>query len=302
MGFRCSALLSAMAALLAVAAAVPAVGQIVPDPADRGVPTTDSLSAPGGPDYVGTVDLMLRAPLAIDATVRSAARIRPEEAPELAAGHARFYVQADIAALIRGREGVPPRVGYLVDVPLDFRGRPPRLKKARVLLFARTVPGRPGELQLAGADAQRMWSPALEAQVRRIATELVAPDAPPAITGIGNAFHVPGSLPGEGETQIFLTTADGRPVSLTILRRPGEERRWAVALAEIVDEAAGPPRRDTLLWYRLACGLPAALPAPSLASMSPGDAGAAREDYQFVRDALGPCGAAPAPPLSGASG
>ena len=68
---------------------------------------------------------------------------------------------------------------------------------------------------------------------------------------IGNAFHVAGSLPGEGETQMFLTTADARPVSLSILRRPGEQPRWAVALAEIVDEAAGPPQRDTFLWYRL---------------------------------------------------
>ena len=242
--------------------------------------------------YVETVGLMLRAPLAIDATIRSAARIKPAEAPGLSPGFQRFYVQADVAALIRGREGVPPRIGYLLDVPLDARGRAPRLNKQRVLLFARTVAGRPGELQLAGSTAQQPWSPELDAQVRRIATELVAPDAPPQITGIGNAFHVPGSLPGEGETQIFLTTGDNRPVSLTILRRPGEERRWAVALAEIVDEAAGPPQRDTLLWYRLACGLPAALPERALASMEPADSATAREDYQFVRDALGPCAGA----------
>lgn len=301
MGFRLPSPLSAAAMSLAAAAA-PVFAQTVPDPAGAGVPATETAGIPAGPGYAGTVDLMLRAPLAIDATVRSVARIRPEEAPGLAAGHARFYVQADISALIRGREAMPPRVGYLVDLPVDFRGRPPRLKKARVLLFARTVPGWPGELQLAGADAQQPWSPALEAQVRRIATELVAPDAPPAITGIGNAFHVAGSLPGEGETQIFLTTADGRPVSLTILRRPGEERRWAVALAEIVDEAAGPPQRDTLLWYRLACGLPEALPESSLSSMSSGDAGAAREDYQFVRDALGPCGTPAVGTVNGASG
>ena len=256
-------------------------------------PPRPQMAAPtDGATYVETVGLMLRAPLAIDATVRSATRIKPAEAPGLAPGFERFYVQADVAALIRGREGVPPRVGYLVDVPLDARGRAPKLKKQRVLLFARTVAARPGELQLAGSTAQQPWSPALDAQVRRIATELVAPDAPPQITGIGNAFHVPGSLPGEGETQIFLTTGDNRPVSLTILRRPGEERRWAVALAEIVDEAAGPPRRDTLLWYRLACGLPEVLPAQALASMEATDAGTAREDYQFVRDALGPCGAA----------
>lgn len=269
-------------AFAAVLAAIPAV---------TSAPATAQIAPPAdGPSYVETVGVMLRAPLAVDATVRSAARIRPEESPGLAPGFARFYVQADVAALIRGPDGVPPRIGYLVDVPLDPRGRAPKLKKQRVLLFARTVAGRPGELQLAGSDAQQSWSPALEAQVRRIATELVAPDAPPQITGIGNAFHVPGSLPGEGETQIFLTTGDNRPVSLTILRRPGEERRWAVALAEIVDEAAGPPGRDTLLWYRLACGLPAALPERALASMEGTDAAAAREDYQFVREALGPCG------------
>lgn len=282
MGFRHLAALSLIALTGALPAAAPAAAQ-------RIVPAV----APA-PSYVGTVELMLRAPLAIDAVVRSAARIRQEEAPGLAAGHQRFYVQADVRALIRGTDGVPPRIGYLVDVPLDSRGRAPKLKRARVIVFARAVPGRLGELQLAGREAQQLWSPALETQVRRIAGELAAGDAPPAITGIGNAFHVPGSLPGEGETQIFLTTGDGRPVSLTILRRPGKQRRWAVALSEIVDEAAGPPQRDTLLWYRLACGLPAMLPERSLASMEAADAGSAREDYQFVRDALGPCGAAAA--------
>jgi hypothetical protein len=84
------------------------------------------------------------------------------------------------------------------------------------------------------------------------------PGAAPRITGIGRAFHVPGNLPGESETQIFLQTADSRPVSLSVLRRPGETPRWAVALSEIVDEAAVPPAPGTLLWYRLACTLPRA--------------------------------------------
>jgi hypothetical protein len=114
--------------------------------------------------------------------------------------------------------------------------------------------------------------------------------APPRITGIGNAFFVPGALPGEGETQVFLTTADNQPVSLTVLRRPGERPRWAVALSEIVDEAAGPPPAETLLWYRLACSLPRTLPERSTASLGPADADQARADYRFIMDALGPCG------------
>ena len=43
----------------------------------------------------------------------------------------------DVIALIRGPGAVPPRIGYLYDAKLDLRGSPPKLKKQRVLLFAR---------------------------------------------------------------------------------------------------------------------------------------------------------------------
>ena len=241
------------------------------------------------PDYVATADLILAAPVVLDARIRSAARIKGAEAAGVAPGQARFYVEADVLALIRSAAPLPARVGYVVDVPLDARGRVPKLNKQRVLLFARTVPGQPMMLQLPRLDAQRSWSPELDALVRRIVRELVDPAAPPAVTGLGNAFHLPGTLPGEGETQIFVQTATGAPISLSILRRPGEQRRWAVALGEIVDDAAGPPPRDTLLWYRLACGLPRALPAASLTEQEPANAALAREDYAFVIEQLGPC-------------
>lgn len=241
------------------------------------------------PPYAVLADQLLAAPLVADVTIRSASRLKDAEAAGVAMGQARFYVIADVAAVIRGPAGLPPRISYLADVPLDARGKPPKLKKARMLIFAQPVPGRAGEVQLVGAAAQRPWSAPLDARVRGIAGELVARNAPPTITGVGNSFHVAGSLPGEGETQIFLTTADSRPVSLSILRRPGEATRWAVALGEIVDEAAAPPPRDTLLWYRLACGLPRTLPDRALAAVEPADAAIAREDYQFVLRALGPC-------------
>ncbi|WP_375420351.1 hypothetical protein [uncultured Sphingomonas sp.] len=253
-----------------------------------------ALSAPlaAGPSYADLADLVIAAPVIADATIRSATLIKGPEAANVTPGHARFYAEADVAALIRGLDGIAPRIGYVVDVPLDARAKPPKLKKQRVLLFARPVSGSPGQVQLVGASAQLAWSADSDARTRRIAGELAAAEAPPAITGVGNAFHVPGALPGEGETQIFLTTADNRPVSLSILRRPGEQPRWAVALSEIVDEAAAPPARDTLLWYRLACTLPAALPERSTASLEAADASVAREDYAVVIAALGACGRA----------
>ena len=238
--------------------------------------------------YAVLADRVLASPVVVDAIVTRATKLKGADALGVAPGAQRYYVEADATALIRGPAGMPVRLSYLVDVPLDARGKAPRLRKARVLLFARTT-ARPGTIQLTAPDAQQPWSPDLDTAVRRIAQEAVSPNAAPAITGIGNAFHVPGSLPGEGETQVFLTTADSRPVSLSVLRRPGEQPRWAVALSEIVDEAAGPPPRDTLLWYRLACGLPPALPERALATMGPKDAALAQEDYAFVLAQLGGC-------------
>jgi len=233
--------------------------------------------------------LALAADVVVDATIRSAVRIAPAEATGLAPGYARFYVTADIGALIRSGGAMPARVGYLVDVPFDSRGRPPALKRQRVLAFARTVTGRPDQLQLVTTNSQFAWDPALDQRVRSVVREVIDPAAPPAITGIGNAFHVPGTLPGEGETQIFLQTATGDPVSLLILRRPGEQRRWALALGDIIDEAGGAPQPDTLAWYRLACGLPVELPATSVHQDDAAGAAIARDDYRFVRTALGRC-------------
>lgn len=262
-----------------------------PGLAQRIIPAAESplLAAASPPDYAEYATLLLRSPLVIEATVRDATQIKGPEAVGVAPGFGRFYVEADVLALIRGSEALPKRVGYVADLPLDAKGRPPKLGKMHALLFARALPDRPDMVQLSALDGQRPWSPAGDALVRRIAQEVVAADAPPMITGVGNAFHVPGSLPGEGETQIFLTTKDGRPVSLSILRRPGETPRWAVALSEIVDEAAKPPARDTLLWYRLACSLPAKLPDASVAGQADTDAAVAREDYALVVDSLGKC-------------
>ena len=245
-----------------------------------------SAAAPG---YADLADLVLAAPVIVDATIRSTARIKGAEAAGVAPGRQRLYVTADVAALIRGAEGTLPRIGYLLDVATDARGKVPKLKKARVLVLARAVPGSPDQLQLVAPDAQLPWTPETDARVRAIARAALAPGAPPTVTGIGNAFHVPGALPGEGETQVFVQTVDHSPMSLSILRRPGERPHWAVALSEVVDEAAGPPPRETLLWYRLACGLPRALPESAATTLSAADAEQARTDYAFVLEQLGAC-------------
>lgn len=240
--------------------------------------------------YADMADLALSAPIAAHVRLVKATPLKPGSTGPVAPGHSRFYMESDVVSLIRGAQGLPARVTYLADLPLRANGKPAKLpKKSEFLILAHPVAGRPDELRLAAPDAQLPYSQTRADQIRAILREALAPEAPPAITGIGKAFHVRGSLPGESETQIFLQTAEGRPVSLNVLRRPGEVPRWAVALSEIVDDAAAPPPPNSLLWYRLACTLPRALPAQSFADSDPAEIGAIQGDYRLVLERLGSC-------------
>ncbi|WP_445326751.1 hypothetical protein [Sphingobium sp. AN558] len=248
----------------------------------------NSALQPSRLSYADIVDLADTAPLVLQARVLNMIALPPAPATNVVPGTRRYYIEAQVTGLIRGDGGISPTVSYLYDVPLDARGKPPKLKKTTVILFARAG-ARPGEIQLTARDAQLAATPAEISRVKAILSDLVAPGAPPRILGLGDAFHVAGTVAGEGETQIFLRTENGEPVSLSIIRRPGLEPRWALALGEIVDEAARPPERGSLLWYRLACGLPPSLPPRSVRTLAAPDAEAARADYELVIAALGRC-------------
>jgi hypothetical protein len=249
----------------------------------------DSQALGAEPSYADLADLALASPVAAHVRIVAATRVEPKRAVGLRPGMARFFVQAAIVSLIRSPASLPARVSYLVDLPSDPNGKPPKLRKgSEFLLLGAAVAGRPGEIRLAAPDAHFALTGERLAQLRSIVREATSAGAPPRIAGIGRAFHVPGAVPGESETQIFLQTADGRPISLSVLRRPGEIPVWAVALGEIVDEAAAAPKPGTLLWYRLACGLPRTLPRHTLAEAGGGEA-AIEADYRLVLERLGPC-------------
>ena len=240
--------------------------------------------------YADLADLGAGAPVVAHLRVRGVDRLGAREATTVRPGHTRFEIEAEVVALIRGAGGLPARVRYLVDLPDDSRGRPSRItRRSEFLVMATRVPNRPDELRLVTADAQIPYSAATAETLRGIVREASGTDAPPRIIGIGRAFSVPGNLPGERETQFFLLTADQRPISLTVLRRPGEQVRWSVSLGEIVDEGAGPPQPDTLLWYRLACTLPDRLPPEALSEASAEERPAIQEDYGVIRQGLGGC-------------
>lgn len=238
--------------------------------------------------FADIADLTLGAAIVATARIDRARRLDEERAAGVAPNHVRFYVEAELEALIRSADAVPARVSYLVDVPRDADGRRPRIRDRQVILLAATVTGRRGELQLIAPDAQMDWTVEREQVIRSLLSEATSDDAPGTVTGVGNTFSVPGTLPGESETRIFLATSDGRPVSLSILRRPNQRPRWSVSLGEIVERASPPPRRETLLWYRLACFLPDRLPS-SMENMDREQIAVARADYRLVIQDLGYC-------------
>ena len=240
--------------------------------------------------YADIADLVTISPLIIDVTIKSLQKVSVEQAVGVPVTLQRMLVKADVSALIRGQGGVTPRVRFVLDVPKDAKGKIPKLKKQRMFVLGSTVSGRPGEIRLARPNSLILWSPANDLLVREITKEAVMIDTPPKVTGIISAFYSAGTIIGEGETQVFLKTERGEPLSLSILSRPGQAKRWAVSTAEVIDESAVAPSRNTLLWYRLACGLPRDLSFDLVEAAESDNAARAQADYKFVINALGPCG------------
>lgn len=246
-------------------------------------------AAMAGPSYADLADLADSSDLVVKVQLRRLTRVENERAPGLRPGWGRFYVEARTQALLLGNSPLGESLTYLVDLPLDERGKPARLKNREALLFARPVRGRPSELQLIAPDAQELWTPAIEQQLRAILIELVAPDSPGRVTGVREMIHVPGNLAGEGETQIFLSSADRSPVSITVQHRPGRRPAWGVSFTELIADLDNPPRPDTLAWYRLACFLPNSPPRGANLSENPASRRQAEADYLMVLGELGTC-------------
>lgn len=240
--------------------------------------------------YADIADLVVISPLIVDVTVRKVRKLPAEQAAGVPTSLERVLVEADVMALIRGEGGITPRVRFLLDIPKNAKGKIPKIEKQRMYLFGRQVAGRPGEVQLARPNALALFSANNDALVRAITKEAVQVNAARRIASVSSAFHSAGTVLGEGETQIFVKTDNDQPLSLTILSRPGQQKIWAVSTAEVIDASATAPQRFTLLWYRLACGLPRALPADRVEGASKADAARAQADYSFVIESLGPCG------------
>lgn len=269
--------------LTALACGFPPISALAADSPAPAVPAAMA-------SYADIADLADSAPLVLRAQVRRLVPVEPARAPGVKIGWGRFYVEAKTRALIAGDAAMGESLRYLVDLPLDGRGKPPAAKGKEVLIFARAPNAtRAGELQLVAPDAQLLWDVAVETKLRAILGELRTPGAPGRISGIREAIYVPGTLAGEGETQMFLAAPDDGAASITVAHQSGEPPRWGASFSEVLDAGARPPGRETLAWYRLACFLPPQLPSRANLSATREDQAQAEADYALVLRDLGDC-------------
>lgn len=252
----------------------------------------NALAAPPPPapalHYADLVDLADSAPLVIRAEIRNADLLPAARAPDVRPGWGRLYVEAVASGALRGMVPQGMLIRYLADVPLGPKGKPAPYKKQSVLLFARGKAGS-DEVQLVAPDAQLIWTQDLDVRVRSLLSELGASDAPPRVNGVTQALFEPGNLVGEGETQLFLSTANSQAATITVLHKPGQPTNWSVSFSEVVDARGRPPVPDTLAWYRLACGLPRTLPSTANVSDNNDNRVQAAVDYENILHDLGPC-------------
>src|SRR5690606_1622179 len=266
-----------------VAPAVPRVA-LAQDDAVSPTPAEPPLAT-----YADLVHLADTAAVVALVEVRDQTVVEPERSPGLAPGHARLYLEARTHALLAGTSVLGESLTYLADMPLDARGKVPKLRKQRFLVFADPVPGRPGVLTLVDPGAQVPATPETEQLARKAIADLAGGDVVPAVTGIRDVMSVAGNLTGESETQLFLETSSGAPVSLTVIRRPGMEPQWGVSWSEIVDQSAMPPEPATIAWYRLACFLPPQLPRDAFIQDDRSAHARAEIDYAYILKQLGSC-------------
>ncbi|WP_271078957.1 hypothetical protein [Aurantiacibacter sp. MUD61] len=274
---------SLLAACSTTLPSLPALSQ------DRGDGMTAELGPGEDPTYADLVTFALEAELVATVQIDEAIAFSQERAPNVPANRVRLYIESLTQNLLTAPRGVGESLVFVTETDREADGDAPDWEERNFVIFADMSMTQPNAVQLISSRAMFPSGPILQERVRRVLRQIAAADAPPPITGVRDVISVPGNLAGESETQMFVETTTGAPVSLTVIRRPGRAPEWGVSLGEIVDVSARPPEPETLAWFRFACFLPETLADGAFLQNDAESRRRAREDYAFVREQLGPC-------------
>ncbi len=249
----------------------------------------DSLDSQNLASYDDIMGITLESELVVDIIVRKIKNLPDSQTIGVRSNRKRILIIGEVQSLIRGKNGLNSQVQFLFDAPIDSRGKIPKLKKMRFIAFGRHVAGSSDFIRLSRTASMLKYNDRMNNMVRSIIREIIADNAPQKILSISSAFHSPGTIIGEGETQIFLNTEFGQPMAISVTSKQGQNRRWSVSTTEVIDINATEPSRLSLLGYRLACSLPKALNPSIIESDNQENREKAISDYILVLDSVGPC-------------
>lgn len=238
-------------------------------------------------------DLALASPVVLAVEIEKVDRLGRRAAPDVPPGEVRALVEGNLTAALKAPGLLPGAAAWLWQGPANARGRPPFAPPAHVLVFARPLAGGADPstqpLALVSRSAQQPWSAANADLIRQLLMEARETGGDRMVTGITDAFHGAGAVEGASESQFFLSTRAGGPMTLMVRRSPVADPEILVADGDLVDRAV-PVTPRTLAWRALACGLPESLPERLAA-----DKGLA-DDYALARARIGACGRTLQPP------
>lgn len=250
------------------------------------------INAPDGQNSISYDDIMeitLESELVVDIIVRKIKNLPNSQTIGVRPDRKRILIIGEVQSLIRGKNGLNQEVQFLFDAPIDSRGKIPKYKKMRFLAFGRHIAGNSGFIRLSRTASMTAYSNRINNMVRNNIREAIAANAPQKIIAINSAFHSPGTIIGEGESQIFLSTEFDQPMAISVISKQGQNRRWSVSTSEVIDINATEPKRFSLLGYRLACSLPRSLDPSIIESDDSRNRDKVKSDYKLVLDSVGPC-------------
>lgn len=83
----------------------------------------------GEPTFADIADMADSAGAVVLVQIANQLPVEDARAPNLQPGYRRFYIEAKTKSLLTGSAPIGESVRYLVDLPLDSRGKAPKLKK-----------------------------------------------------------------------------------------------------------------------------------------------------------------------------
>lgn len=252
---------------------------------------TESAQNPAQPpaSYPVIANLTLGSDVVLTGTIRKMDRLAGRDALTAPEGFNRYVMQVDVTGVLVAPRAVPGEITYVWDAPEAVYGKRPKLKGETVLLFLRAVPGNDRLYQLTAQNAQlRAPGQAVE-MVRSISADPIrASGFAHRVTGVVDATRMQRASDESFGTHFLVETASKGLMTVSVPEGSGNR-----AIRVMLPDSLGESRlleKNSLVGYFLACGLPAALPAPVLETAAAiGDVAAVKADYQHLRNAVGPC-------------